>query len=194
MNKFQDKFQEQNRWRSSKVNNLVNVIVDGGDDHAISLATASLMSEAVRASDFGFRVSDYRFYAGRLTSRIDGYNRPDGSRAFGLRETMIHKTGVVGRVNARRRDAHGDQLKALDVKRADILRDVAQIKDKIAAIETAVAILQGLASKYDKTPGVLADQAAPRAKSVNLTDGDVDIVTGDNRVAAAFKATMKAAA
>ena len=156
------RFEAQNQWRLLKIECLFAAVADK-DENATETAISSLLIPADRASDYGFRTSDYSWYANRYQSRIDGFDRPDGSRRFGLQESVLHKMTVVGRCNERLSRSTGEDVKKILAKRDEIYTDINEIKSRIAAETRVITILRDLATKYDRAPGRIDAQAMPTA-------------------------------
>jgi hypothetical protein len=160
------RFNKQNEWRKLRIDALFAAVADD-DANAIEKAISVLLIPADSAFDFGFRASDYSWYADLYQSRIDGWDRDDGTRRYGLHETLIHKTNVIGHINERRSRAYGDALKSMTAKRDDLYDDIMSIRARIDVYQKLILILRDLASKYEtkvpKKQGYVDIQALPKA-------------------------------
>ena len=115
---------------------------------AIESAKTALLTPANSANDYGFRSSDYSWYASRYQGQIDGFIRKDGSRRYGLQETLIHKTGVTGRMRAKLRGAYGEMVTKTHAKIVEMEKDIHDIKERVSVYSQLTIILNDMAAKY----------------------------------------------
>lgn len=155
--------QSQNQWRMLKVEGLFAAIADD-EAAAIEMAEAVLMTPASSPYEYGFRVSDYRYYADRYKNKIYGWDREDGSRRYGLQETLSHKTRLISKINLRLQTTHGEAVKKLIAQRSELYSDIADIRERITVYLKMILHLEKLYDQFNRPAGRVDVQPTPTQK------------------------------